>query len=255
MNNIRLAVPNIFCKDAATVAHFAKNSGFGGVDWSLGLNLSEGEFLEEMAKLRGFEVRYHCFWPRIDIAYADQRADQAMHLYKQVVRLVSKANGRYITIHIGLGQSSSEELDWEKAIMNLSNLVRFGREREVTMCLENITGTWTSDPKKFRILIESTGAGVTLDIGHVYACRKDKPIEDFFESYVLPNKDLILNAHIYHTEIAGKGHVAPQSLDQIFDRLRLLRSVTNCDWWVIELPKAEDILKTRDLLIRFLSSF
>lgn len=252
MKNPRFALTNIFDQDAGRLAEFAHKFGFEGIDWSLSLNQSQRDFLRKMDKLKGFEVRYHCFWPRIDFAYADQRAEQAMHIFRQMMGFVSKADGRYITVHIGLGQSSVKELDWEKAIKNLLSLVLFGAERGITICLENITTAWTSNPKMFKTLVERTGAGVTLDIGHVHACWKDKSFEDFFKLYVLPNKERIFNAHIYHTEVPQRGHVAPENLEQIFYRLWLLRSVTRCDWWVIELSRLDEILKTRDILIQFL---
>lgn len=252
MKNPRFALTNIFDQDAGRLAEFAHKFGFEGIDWSLSLNLSQRDFLRKMDKLKGFEVRYHCFWPRIDFAYADQRAEQAMHIFRQMMGFVSKADGRYITVHIGLGQRSAKELEWEKAIKNLTSLVLFGAERGITICLENITTAWTSNPKMFKTLVERTGAGVTLDIGHVHACWKDKSFEDFFKLYVLPNKERIFNAHIYHTEVPQRGHVAPGSLEQIFDRLWLLRSATRCDWWVIELSRLDEILKTRDILIQFL---
>jgi sugar phosphate isomerase/epimerase len=236
------------------VADFASKFAFDGIDWSLSLDLSGRDFLRRMDMLKSFEVRYHCPWPRIDIAYADERAERAMHIFRQMMLFVSKADGRYMTVHIGLGQTSAKELDWGKAIKNLSSLVLFGAELGITICLENITSAWTGKPKKFQNLIEKTTAGVTLDIGHVHACRKDTPFDDFFKLYILPNKERILNAHIYHTE-THQGHIAPKSLDQIFERLRLLRSATRCDWWVIELSKPAEILKTRDILIRFLNLY
>lgn len=255
MKNLRFALTNIFDQDAGRLAKFAYKFGFEGIDWSLSLNQSQRDFLRKMDKLKGFEVRYHCFWPRIDFAYVDQRAEEAMHIFRQMMGFVSKADGRYITVHIGLGQSSVKELDWGKAIKNLLSLVLFGAERGITICLENITTAWTSNPKMFKTLVERTGAGVTLDIGHVHACWKDKPFEDFFKLYVLPNKERIFNAHIYHTEVPQHGHVAPENLEQIFYRLWLLRSVTRCDWWVIELSRPDEILKTRDFLAQFVCCY
>ena len=255
LNNVRLAITNIYGQDAKMLADFALKFGFEGIDWSLSFDLSEKDFLREMDMLKGFEVRYHCPWPHIDFAYADQRAEEAMYIFREMIGSVSKAGGRYITVHIGLGQSSAKQLDWEKAIENLSALVLYGTELGITICLENITTAWTINPKRFRTLVERTGAGVTLDIGHVHASRKNKLLEDFFKLYVLPNKDRILNAHIYHTENPQQDHVAPESLEQIFDRLWLLRSVTGCDWWLIELSNPDEILKTRDFLIQFLSFF
>ncbi len=253
LNDVRFAITNIYGQDAKMLADFASKFGFEGIDWSLGFDLTERDFLQKMDMLKDFEVRYHCPWPRIDIAYADQRAEKAMHIFRLMIGLISKAGGRYITMHIGLGQNSVKELDWERAIENLSSLVLFGAEHGITICLENITTAWTSNPNKFKTLVERTGAGVTLDIGHINACGGERPSENFLKLYVRPNKERIFNAHIYYTEIPERGHVAPQSLDQIFDSLWLLRSVIQCDWWVIELSNPDEILKTRDYLIQFLS--
>ena len=254
MKKLKFALINIFGQDAKKLGDFALKFAFKGIDWSLSLDLSERDFLRKMNMLKGFEVRYHCAWPRIDIAYADQRAEQAMHIFRQMMVFVSKVDGRYITIHIGLGQTSAKELDWEKAIKNLSSLVLFGAELGITICLENITRAWTSSPEMFQTLIEKTGAGVTLDIGHVHACRKNRRFDDFFKLYLLPNKERIFNAHIYHTE-THQGHVAPISVNQLADRLRLLRSAPSCNWWVIELSKPDEILQTKDLLTKFLYSY
>jgi sugar phosphate isomerase/epimerase len=193
MKNPKLALINVFGQDAKELAAFAYKFGFEGIDWSLSYNLDKRDFLRKMDTLKGFEVRYHCSWPRFDIAYADQRAEQVMHIFRLIIELISKAGGRYITVHIGLGQSSVEELKWEKAIENLSSLVLFGAERGITICLENITTGWTSNPKMFKTLVDKSGAGVTLDIGHVHACWKDKSLEDFFNLYVLPNKKRFLS--------------------------------------------------------------
>ena len=63
-----------------------------------------------------------------------------------------------------------------------------------------------------------------------------------------------MNAHIYHTEFKGVGHVAPENLEDIYDRLELLRRTESCKWWVIELKDTKDILHTRDLLNHYFES-
>jgi sugar phosphate isomerase/epimerase len=243
-----LAICNIFGQDAEILASFACRHGFQGIDWSFDLNLSREDFLRKMEMLKGFEVRYHCFFQRIDLAYADHRSEQAMDIFRGVVSLVSAADGRHITIHIGLGQDSDKELDWQRGIDNLSSLVSFGYEHGVTVSLENITSAWTSDPELFKKLIEETGAGITFDIGHAHVCQKD-----LCGSYILPRRDRVFNAHIYHTENPQQVHIAPRSLEDIMGRLEFLRSIPSCDWWVIELMKPDEVLNTRDLLERYIN--
>jgi hypothetical protein len=72
---------------------------------------------------------------------------------------------------------------------------------------------------------------------------------------VSPHRGKILNAHVYNTEIAGFGHVPPQSLADIDGRLDILGTVPCCDWWVIELMNPAELLFTRDLLLNYLAYF
>jgi len=242
-----LAVCNIFGQDAGTLAHFAHEHGFQGIDWSFDLNMSKDDFLWKMHQLREFEVRYHCFFYNVDLCYADHRSYEAMDLFRTAVDLTSSAGGRHMTVHIGLGDHSDTELDWTKAIENLSELVSLGSARGITVCLENIINAWTHNPELFATLIRESGAGITFDIGHAHFCRKDD-----YDAYIMPHQDRVFNAHIYHTEIPRVGHIAPNSLDEIFDRLELLSSTPSCDWWVIELPCQDEILKTRNFLNEYM---
>jgi hypothetical protein len=161
--------------------------------------------------------------------------------------------GGYNTIHLGLGRIDSKELDWQKAINNLTKLVAFGNELGIKVCLENIVANWTGKPELFRQIIRQTGAGVTLDIGHVHVCQMNKPEENIYEQFTKPNWDNIFGAHIYHTEIPNVGHIPPDNLLQIEKRLTLLNSLPYCDWWLIELTKPAEILKTRKICHQFLT--
>ncbi|MFW6099603.1 MAG: hypothetical protein ACOC79_03810 [Thermodesulfobacteriota bacterium] len=64
--------------------------------------------------------------------------------------------------------------------------------------------------------------------------------------------DQVFNAHIYHTEIPGRGHVPPRTLDQIQDRLALIHG-TGCRWWVLELKEPETLLQTRMVVDEYLA--
>jgi hypothetical protein len=80
------------------------------------------------------------------------------------------------------------------------------------------------------------------------------PRGDIFGDYVLPHRNRLLNAHIYHTELEGYGHVPPESLSDISSRLDLLSLAESCDWWVVELMNPSEVLRTRDLLRCYLDS-
>ena len=87
------------------------------------------------------------------------------------------------------------------------------------------------------------GAGVTLDIGHAHVCSSRNPGNNIYERYIMPHRDRIVSAHIYHTEQSRVGHVAPRRIEDLHDRLELLKGAPSCTWWVIELKNRRDILQ------------
>ncbi len=249
-----VAMCNIFDQDAERLAEFAAENGFSAIDWSIDPSLPEQEFLSLMQSLAGFQVRYHCRFHGVDVAYTDRRGDDSLALLMNTVDQVARAGGRHMTVHSGLGNPSGEGIDLARAIDNLAVLVAHGRSNGVAVALENLTTPLTNDPLLFRRLVMESDAYVTIDIGHAHAVRHLHPQDDLFSDYVLPHRDRILNAHIYHTELDGYGHVPPGCLSDIHNRLALLSLTKSCDWWVIELMKPSELLHTRDLLQSYLAS-
>ncbi|MCK5011938.1 MAG: TIM barrel protein [Deltaproteobacteria bacterium] len=249
-----IAICNIFGQDTDRLIDFAHLNGFKGIDWSIDQNQSEKEFILKMEKLRGLEVRFHCPFPGVEFACADERADKSMELLTHMVERVAMAGGKHMTVHTGFDHIPDRELNFNRAVENLSTLVQRGAECGVSVSLENLTKAWTSVPALFTTIIQQSGAGVTLDIGHAHVCEPLHTDGNIYEHYILPNQDKIINAHIYHTELDGLGHVVPESLEDIYNRLELLRRAESCKWWVIELQDIKDILHTRDLLNRYFES-
>src|SRR5512136_351131 len=244
----RIAMCNIFDQDAEKLAGFASRNGFSGIDWSIDPALPEGEFLSRMKLLAGFQIRFHCRFHGVDVAYSDRRGDDSLELLKRTVDQVAKAGGRHMTVHTGLGNPSGAGIDLSRAIDNLSVLVAYGNSSGVAVALENLTTPLTNDPLLFRRIVAESGAFVTIDIGHAHAIRGLHPRSDICSEYILPHRERLLNAHIYYTELEGYGHIPPESLEDISDRLDLLAQAEPCDWWVIELMGPEELLRTRDLL-------
>jgi sugar phosphate isomerase/epimerase len=205
-----------------------------------------------MTTLRALEVRYHCPFERVDLGHDDlKKAKEAETLFHRIIRLISKAGGRYVTIHIGLGHDSTEPLSWDITIDKLRRLVNYGRTMRVKVCLENLAWGWTSKPNLFEKLIRRSGAGVTLDIGHAYACESVQSQQYTIEDFVSPHADKIYNAHIYHTEILDLGHIAPKKREDIEDRLSLLKNI-GCEWWVIEIRDGKGLLEVRKIVDEYL---
>jgi len=250
----RIAICNIFDQDADRLLDFAVLNGFEGIDWTIGKGQSEKAFVSQMEKLRGMEVRFHCAFPGIDFAYADGRSESSMEVLTQTIERIALIGRRHLTVHTGFGHVSAGELDLKKAMSNLTILVERGVDCGVCISLENLSSHWTSDPELFAELIAHSGARVTLDIGHVHASNSPGQVRTACERYIHPHKNKIMNAHIYHTELEGSGHVAPANLEDIYDRLELLRGVASCDWWVMELKNTRDILHTKRLLTHYINA-
>lgn len=255
----KLAMCNIFSKPREAL-EFSREHGFDGIDWSLEPgNLpetpsQESEWVRRFRELASVETRFHCAFPRLDIGHDDQaKAEAAAELFQRVIRLVSKLGGRCVTVHIGLGRDSTEPLSWEATIENLSRLVRFGAFYRVTVCVENLAWGWTSRPNLFEKLIRKSGAGVTLDIGHAHVSEGVRTHLYTVEDFVSPHPERVFNVHIYHKERPGRGHVPPESLRDIQDRLRVAAS-TGCPWWVMEVREEQGMLRTKEIVEEFLQS-
>jgi sugar phosphate isomerase/epimerase len=249
-----VAMCNIFEQDADRLAAFAAEHGFSGIDWSIDPALPEEEFLARMQSLTGFQVRFHCRFHGVDVAYTDRRADDSLALLMRTVDQVARAGGEHMTVHSGLGNPTGEGIGLAPAIANLGVLVEHGRHNGIAVALENLTTPITNDPFLFRRLVAESGACVTIDIGHAHAVGNSRRRDDIFGDYIIPHRDRILNAHIYHTELDGYGHVPPGCLSDIHQPLDLLNLAESCDWWVVELMNPAELLHTRDLLQSYLDT-
>jgi sugar phosphate isomerase/epimerase len=256
MNLPTIAICN-FIRDPATLRKTAAQYGFSGIDWTFKPDelprnqIEESRLLRDISMFNGLEVRYHCAFKGLEIGDEDRsRADAAMEVFKKVCRLVSALEGRYMTIHLGLGRKSPEGLSWEHTIHALAELVGYAQGLGVNLCLENLASGWSSRPQLFEKLIRKTGAGITLDIGHARVCQYVNCQAFELEDFVFPHRDRVFNAHIYHEEVDDR-HVPPGSLEDIRGRLDLLR-LLGCDWWVLELREMDPLLTTLKAIRQYL---
>jgi len=254
----KLAFCNIF-PNTNKLVEFAHDYGFSGIDWSFDMNqlpetpAEESSWANDMSILSPLEIRFHCPFYQVDLGHNDPReAEIAKTLFRKIIRLVSKAGGKYLTIHIGLGHNSTEPLSWDGTTNNLRDIVQFGAQHRVRICLENLAWGWTSKPNLFEKLIRRSGAAVTFDIGHAHASESVRSQQYLIEDFITPHDGNVLNAHIYHTELSGQGHLPPERLEDIEGRLDLLQNV-GCEWWVIEVKEPEGLLQTKQLIDSYLA--
>lgn len=257
MNLPKLALCN-FISDAAALKRFALANGFAGVDWTLKVedlpeNPHDGSrLLKKVAQLHPLEVRYHLAFAAVDLGDVDDgRAEYAMETFRRACTLISRLEGRYVTIHLGLGLDSTKGSSWERTLEALADLVRHGKSLGVTVCLENLAWGWSSRPQLFEKLIRKSRARITLDFGHASVCSSVETQGYTFEDFVAPHPQKIINAHIYHEE-RDDLHLPPRNLDDLRPRLDILSSLP-CDWWVLELREESALLATLDIVREYLN--
>ncbi len=253
----KIVTPNLIT-DHEKMRQFAADHGFDGIDWSFDLAhlpatpAEESRWARRQELLKPYEVRYHCPFLQVDIGHEDKDIQaSAMDIFRRMIRLVSKARRRYLSIHVGLGHNTTKILSWESSISNLRQLVRFGVESGVTVCLENLIWGWSSKPNLFEKMVRRSGASVTFDFGHAYSCESIESQTYAVKDFVTPHADRVVNAHIYHKEVSGVGHFPPERVEDIAERLNLLKR-TPCNWWVLELKNVEDLLKTKIIVEEYL---
>jgi sugar phosphate isomerase/epimerase len=248
-----------FIPDTGALRKLALLHGFSGVDWTFkvedlpGNEIEESRLLKKISLLNGMEVRYHCAFKGVDLGDEDDRsADSAMEIFQKVCRIIHRLEGKFMTVHLGLGRKSFDGLSWERTISSLSELVSYARGLGVCLCLENLASGWSSRPQLFEKLIRKTGAGITLDIGHARVSQSVQCRMHELEDFVTPHPERVFNAHIYHEEVNDR-HVPPDCLDDIRSRLDLLASLS-CDWWVLELREEAPLLATLRPVKEYLDS-
>jgi hypothetical protein len=259
INVPKLACCN-FIPDVKQLKQFALDHGFTGVDWSFTLDdfpqspAEESELAKTISTLHPLEIRYHCSFRHVDMGDADEaEARKALSLFGRACRLVSKLQGHYLTIHVGLGRDSTNHLVWEKTVETLAALVLFANDLGVRICLENLAWGWTSRPHLFEKLVRNTGCWATIDIGHARVSPSIETQHYELEDFVIPHGERFLNAHIYHEE-DGDCHIPPTNAEDLQSRLQILQQLPLCDWWVLELREEKDLLNTLHVVDEFLNS-
>jgi sugar phosphate isomerase/epimerase len=259
INIPKLACCN-FISDVKQLKQFALDHGFSGVDWTFTLedfpqsSTEESELVKTISTLYPLEIRYHCSFRSVDLGDADEgEAQKALDLFGRACILVSKLQGHYLTIHVGLGRDSTNHLVWEKTVETLAGLVRFANDFGIRICLENLAWGWTSRPHLFEKLVRNSGCWATIDIGHARVSPSIETQHYELEDFVDPHRERCLNAHIYHEENRDC-HVPPKSAEDLRARLQMLRRLPACDWWVLELREEKDLLDTLRVVDEFLKS-
>ncbi len=199
---------------------------------------------------RGIRVRYHAFFPGYEIGNTHaHKAEDAMNLHFRMIDLIEGRGEQVVTVHVGL--TPDIETDKHRTTENLGRLVQYGKQKGITVSLENLKKGPTKNPETVLNLAEQTGASITVDIGHAVSCMDDGNCNFKIFRMIELFAPHIIEVHYYEKET--NRHHAPTDmtiLGPIVDRLR----TTKCRWWTIELESHTEIIKTQDLLFDYLVS-
>lgn len=259
MKTPKLACCN-YLTDPVMLRAFALEHGFDGIDWSFHRDTlpetdAEADHVRNAIKsMAPLEIRYHIAFDRTDLGHADPgEAKEAMRVFRKVCRLVADLGGEIVTVHVGLGHDSTLGLSWERTLDSLAHLVKYAHSLGLKLCLENLAWGWSSRPELFEKMVRKANPWTTLDIGHARVSPSVRSQEYDIADFVAPQAERFLNAHIYHEE-NEHGHIPPNEVADLRDRLCMLLRLPNCNWWVLELRQTKPLLETLEVVRGFLAN-
>ena len=230
----------------------ASSRGFSGLDWNLdpmriAVASNARKKFYECALSSGLPSRFHAPCHDTELGHVNPlMSSTAVQYLKMYIYLIRDFPETSFTVHIGSRSIPMEELSWDNAVKGLREVVRFGQDHGVTVCLENLKHAWTNNPETFAELVEATGAMVTFDIGHAraspYILAGDYTLEEFLK----PVGDKVRNLHVYEIE-SNRGHVEPTNLDHIRPVLSWALSM-GVTWWVLELSDINSMVRCKNLI-------
>ena len=195
-------------------------------------------------------VRYHFPLGALELSGpCETLASQTLLTMMHAVRAIGSVGGSYLTVHAALPSDARGTFRAAQTAARLRELVQEGASCGVTVALENLRWGLTSEPDAFLSLVESSGAAVTIDVGH--ATSSDASATGFSaERFVRECGSRVAHAHVYDRETDR--HHPPLDLERIGPALDALCDV-GCPWWTIELFDEAEVRATHALLVGFLA--
>ncbi len=231
------------------VAAYARAHGYGGVEWYLDLlrlPVAPSARAKLFNRMRGdgLGVRFHAPAADMELGHRDPAiAEASLRYLLMYIEFLAEIAPTILTVHVGSRAIPMEMLQWERTLDHLRRAAEAGREREITVCLENLKGGWTSDPNRLLAMAETAGSAITLDLGHASASpfvREGGTLEAF-HAVVGPR---IANVHVYKIETPEGRHLPLEGAAGHGPTLDALLAAGHRTW-VLELSTPEDLEQTR----------
>jgi len=241
-----------FRQGPGEVAAYARAHNYGGVEWYLDLLRlpvapSARAKLFDRMRGDGLGARFHAPAADVELGHRDPAiADTSLRYLLMYIEFVAEMAPTILTVHVGSRAIPMEMLHWERALDHLRRAAEAGRERGVTVCLENLKGGWTSDPNRLLAMAEAAGCAITFDLGHAAASPyiQEGGTLEAFHAVIRPR---ITNAHIYKIETPDGQHLPLEDAGCHGPTLDALLAGGH-HIWVLELSAREDLEQTRRAL-------
>lgn len=250
----KIALSSRYSLEAQNLIRFASDHDFDGIEYSIQSETSTSLQAEiknmEVLASSGLEIRYHMPFKKIELAHNDlQHTQESVRYFKECLDVIHHMGGRFVITHLCLGyRFDLDKMKYEHAAKFLGQVVNYAAQKNISLCLENLTFGFTNTPSVFLDLIKSTGAHATIDIGHLASSPVVTEGIITASDFITQLAPYIATAHVYDKEVFDKvkktaTHIAPENKESMMTRLKTLLQ-SNCNWWLIELGDPDELLRT-----------
>lgn len=236
---------------------FAINNGFTafeiGLDWIQNFNLKD-EIIKEICERTESADLFlitHTPWYLPTASVIPEIQDAVFKVISKSILLAEKVNSDRITIHPGYREMPKPAMDkcYEALINTLRKIVRFGKEHNVKVGLENLDKNGYLMCFEVRDLLRVINAvddlHVVLDIGHTFTTNTS-PVDYYKEV-----KNFVIDVHVHDNngkvdehKCIGEGKIDFKSLIQEF-KLNKYNGP-----FIFELFPYENILKGKERFLK-----
>jgi len=241
-----------FREPAEAVVAYARKHAYAGIEWYLDQRRlpiapeARKKLFESMRRGR-LGIRFHAPAADVEIGHRNPTiAEASLRYLTMYIEFLAEVAPTTLTVHVGSRSIPMEMLSWDVTLEHLRRVAAAGRERGVTVCLENLKRGWTSDPHRLLAMAEAANSAITLDLGHAHASafvQNGGPLEAFHAVI----KQRVANVHVYEIETPEGVHIPLEGLARhgpAFDALLAQGQRI----WVLELSNPADLAQTRRAL-------
>jgi len=200
----------------------ASELGFGSWEIMLEGRHLQNDYTEvkELADSYGLELFIHAPFSDLNIASPNERIrKETLSQIFKAIEIADFLESKIVTLHTGrpspIGMFLREDA-WETNLKSIGEILEFGSDFDLKLCLENMPnfpGAFCCKIDELRRVLDiNPGLGLTLDIAHAHTYGDE--IE-----YLKELKDRMLHVHLHDNDGVSDSHSAVGEGNIDFDRV------------------------------------